>query len=379
MAEDVECQPVEMKWESVFSRTQNWYKLLPKSIGLTVSSTAATVSHSKRFSSIFISRIQLSPLHVVDYPLEQIEPDMSYREEPEAIKVLWKNHPEREATWETEEHMRRENPQFLDQRKTRFYLETGQNNVFSGLVTSDTDQTLSYGKFCIESTESPIGCPLLVGNHIREVTLLSMGVSYLDLILEMDKLPHNQATIECNCLRMLATGGNIPKSIPIEDVSAFNIYYIVHGTKDFLASLHDSEKLVPSPSSLLVVSDFPNVFPDNLPGVPPVREVECTIELVPRASPMFKAPYRIAPNEMKEHKTQLNDLLKEASILFAKKKDGSMRLCIDCRELNKVTIHNNYSLLRIDDLFDQLQGAQYFFKIDLRFGYHQLRIRDCDI
>ncbi|KAJ9556627.1 hypothetical protein OSB04_011241 [Centaurea solstitialis] len=320
---------------------------------------------------------------------------MSYREEPEKIKVLWKNHPEREATWETEEHMRRENPQFLDQRKTRFYLETGQNNVFSGMVTSDTDQTLSYRKFCIESTESPIGFEADMissyGNLIGLSVYALFDTCVMHFIifdrLETQLKPYEQTIgspvaksipiVRCLlgttygkslysrwCLRMLATGGNIPKSIPIEDVSAFNIYYIVH---------------VPSPSSLLVVSDFPNVFPDNLPGVPPVREVECSIELVPRASPMFKAPYRIAPNEMKEHKTQLNDLLKEASILFAKKKDGSMRLCIDCRELNKVTIHNNYSLLRIDDLFDQLQGAQYFFKIDLRFGYHQLRIRDCDI
>nr|GFD37989.1 putative reverse transcriptase domain-containing protein [Tanacetum cinerariifolium] len=99
---------------------------------------------------------------------------------------------------------------------------------------------------------------------------------------------------------------------------------------------------VPSIYDQPIVSEFPDVFPDELPGIPPVREVEFNIELIPRSEPISKAPYRMAPG---------------APVLFVKKKDGSMRLCIDYRELNTITIRNRYTLPRIDDLFDQLQGA----------------------
>ncbi|GJU06978.1 putative nucleotidyltransferase, ribonuclease H [Tanacetum coccineum] len=133
-----------------------------------------------------------------------------------------------------------------------------------------------------------------------------------------------------------------------------------------------------------------DVFPDELPGLPPAREIKFGIELVPGAEPISKAPYRMAPVELKELKEQLQEMLENgfirpsvspwgAPVLFVKKKDGSMRLCIDYRELNRITIRNRYPLPRIDDLFDQLQGAKYFSKIDLRSGYHQLRVREQDI
>nr|GFC88367.1 putative nucleotidyltransferase, ribonuclease H [Tanacetum cinerariifolium] len=109
----------------------------------------------------------------------------------------------------------------------------------------------------------------------------------------------------------------------------------------------------------------PDVFPDELPGIPPVREVEFNIELIPGAEPISKAPYRMAPIELKKLKDQLQELLERgfirpsvspwgAPVLFVKKKDGSMRLCIDYRELNNITIRNRYPLPQIDDLFDQL-------------------------
>nr|GFB57368.1 putative reverse transcriptase domain-containing protein [Tanacetum cinerariifolium] len=133
-----------------------------------------------------------------------------------------------------------------------------------------------------------------------------------------------------------------------------------------------------------------DVFPDELPGIPPVCEVEFNIELIPGAEPISKAPYRMALIELKELKDQLQELLERgficlsvspwgAPVLFVKKKDGSMRLCIDYRKLNKITIRNRYPLPRIDDLFDQLQGAMHFFKIDLRSGYHHLRVKEQDI
>ncbi|KAI3797433.1 hypothetical protein L1987_32690 [Smallanthus sonchifolius] len=139
-----------------------------------------------------------------------------------------------------------------------------------------------------------------------------------------------------------------------------------------------------------VVREYPEVFPEDLPGIPPDREIEFRIDLVPDAQPVAKAPYRLAPVEMKELIAQLDELLEKgfiqpsispwgAPVLFVKKKDGSIRMCIDHRELNKRTVKNKYPLPRIDDLFDKLQGASWFSKIDLRSGYHQLKVREEDI
>nr|GFC75592.1 putative nucleotidyltransferase, ribonuclease H [Tanacetum cinerariifolium] len=215
---------------------------------------------------------------------------------------------------------------------------------------------------------------------------------------------------------------------------------LYHSCEGFLATIHDTTTEVSTIHDQLIVLEFPDVFPDELPGIPPVREVEFNIELIPGAEPISKAPYRMAPVELKELKDQLQELLKRgfirpsvspwgapvlfvkkkdgsepiskapyrmasielkelkdqfqellergfirpsvspwgAPVLFVKKKDGSMRLCIDYHELNKITIRNRYPLPRIDDLFDQLQGAMHFSKIDLRSGYHQLRVKEQD-
>jgi hypothetical protein len=139
-----------------------------------------------------------------------------------------------------------------------------------------------------------------------------------------------------------------------------------------------------------VVAEFEDVFPDDLPGLPPPKQVKFRIDLQPGTTPIAKAPYRLAPSEMQDLMKQIQELLEKrlirlsssqcgAPVLFVKKKDGSMRMCIDYRELNKVTIKNRYLFPRIDDLFDQLEGSSYFSKIDLRSGYHQVRVREEDV
>nr|GEW47343.1 retrotransposon protein, putative, Ty3-gypsy subclass [Tanacetum cinerariifolium] len=132
------------------------------------------------------------------------------------------------------------------------------------------------------------------------------------------------------------------------------------------------------------------VFLEKFPRLPPSRLVEFRINLVPGAAPVGRAPYRLAPSEMRELSVQLQELLEKgfirlslslwgAPVLFVKKKDGSFRMCIDYHELNKLTVKNRYPLLRIDDLFDQLQGSSVYSKIDLRSRYHQLPIKEEDI
>ncbi|GKA24797.1 putative reverse transcriptase domain-containing protein [Tanacetum coccineum] len=170
--------------------------------------------------------------------------------------------------------------------------------------------------------------------------------------------------------------------------------YLLKGHNVFLAHVTTKETEDKSGEKRLedvpIVRDFPEVFPEDLPGLPPTRQVEFQIDLMPGAAPVARAPYRLAPSEMKELSEQLQELSDKgfirpssspwgAPVLFVKKKDGSFRMCIDYQELNKLTVKNRYPLPRIDDLFDQLQGSSVYSKIDLRSGYHQLRVREEDI
>jgi hypothetical protein len=143
-------------------------------------------------------------------------------------------------------------------------------------------------------------------------------------------------------------------------------------------------------SEVPVVNEFPDVFPDELPGMPPDQDIEFVIELKPGTSPIYKTPYRMATPELAKLREHIKELLEKGFIhptsspwgapaIFVPKKDGAQRLCVDHRALNEVTVKSKYPLPRIDDLFNQLRGVCVFSKIHLRSGYHQLKIQECDI
>ena len=158
----------------------------------------------------------------------------------------------------------------------------------------------------------------------------------------------------------------------------------------WLASLTLKGEVRPDLDLPRVVCEYVDVFPDEIPGLPPYRGVDFGIELHPGTLPISMPPHRMAPVELQELRVQLQGLLDKGfmkpstspwgtPVLFAKKKGKTLRLCVDYRQWNRVMIQNRYLLPRIDDLFDHLRGARVYPKIDLRAGYHQLRVRDTDI
>ncbi|KAI3505152.1 hypothetical protein L1887_27074 [Cichorium endivia] len=242
-------------------------------------------------------------------------------------------------------------------------------------------------------------CTIQIEDSIIPVRLLPIAIHSFDVVIGMDWLSEHQADISCakKIIVIHKTNGE-PLYVYGErrqgDIGIITVTKaqkcLVKGYSSYLAYIINVEVEKKKLDEVRVVREFPDVFPEELPGLPPDRQVEFRIDLVPGAAPVARAPYRLAPSEMKEMMSQLQELLDKAFIrpssspwgapvLFVKKKDGSMRMYIDYRELNKVTIKNKYPLPRIDDLFDQLQGASCFSKIDLRSGYHQLKVRDDDV
>jgi hypothetical protein len=139
-----------------------------------------------------------------------------------------------------------------------------------------------------------------------------------------------------------------------------------------------------------LIGEYKDTMPDELPkGLPPSRGADMKIRLLPLKQPPFRPTYRLARKELEELKRQLDDMLSKgfirpstspygAPVLFVRKKEGDLRMCVDYRMLNDITIKDRYALPRIDELFDQLSGAKVFSKIDLRSGYHQIRIDEED-
>nr|AAM08795.1 Putative retroelement [Oryza sativa Japonica Group]AAP52970.1 retrotransposon protein, putative, Ty3-gypsy subclass [Oryza sativa Japonica Group] len=210
----------------------------------------------------------------------------------------------------------------------------------------------------------------------------------LDVILGMDWLTKFKGVIDCASRTVTLTNEKgetvVYKSLvsPKKGVSLNQIETEI--------PVDTVEKNLRKLEDIPIVCEYPEVFPEDLTTMPPKREIEFRIDLAPGTAPIYKRPYRMAANELAEVKKQVDEQLQKgyirpstspwgAPVIFVEKKDKTKRMCVDYRALNEVTIKNKYPLPRIDDLFDQLKGAKVFSKIDLRSGYHQLRIREEDI
>ncbi|GJW34214.1 putative reverse transcriptase domain-containing protein [Tanacetum coccineum] len=246
------------------------------------------------------------------------------------------------------------------------------------------------------------GCTLGLLGHPFNIDLMPVELGSFDAIIDMDWLANHHAVIVCDekvvripygdeVLIVQGDGGSRREKSKLSIISCTKTHkYVEKGCLIFLAQVTKKETGDKSEEKRL--EDVPTIrdFPEDLPGLPPTRQVEFQIDLVPGVAPVAQAPYRLAPSKLQELSTQLQELSDKgfirpssspwgAPVLFVKKKDGSFWMCIDYHELNKLTVKNRYPLLRIDDLFDQLQGSRVYSKIDLRSGYHQLKVREEDI
>ncbi|XP_057485851.1 uncharacterized protein LOC130772128 [Actinidia eriantha] len=242
-------------------------------------------------------------------------------------------------------------------------------------------------------------CRVYIDETVIPIDLIPLDMEHFDIIFGMDWLSRNGATIHC-LDKCIILKNSEQKEVKLKGERVATPPYFVSmacaqrllrkGYQGYLYNVTLSLSKDSSVADILVVREFPEVFPEELPGVPVDRKIKFVIECMPGTQPISKVPYHMAPAELKELKSQLQELLDKgfirpslslwgAPVLFVKKKDGTMRLCIDYRELNKVTIKNKYPLPRIDDLFDQLQGAKVFSKIDLHSGHHQLKVKSEDV
>ncbi|KAK9031836.1 hypothetical protein V6N11_056122 [Hibiscus sabdariffa] len=242
-------------------------------------------------------------------------------------------------------------------------------------------------------------CPLMIQGYVFPVDMMELPFYGFDVILGMDWLVEHRVRVDFETKRVSLKFADDHEIVVVGENIKFlsNVVSVLEaqrlmdcGCQAYLAYVMNPNMGEARPRDIRTVCDFSGVFPEELPGLPPDREVEFVIETHADSAPVSISPYRMAPKELKELKTQLQELLDRgfirpstspwgAPVLFVKKKDESLRMCIDYRQLNKMTVKNKYPLPRIDDLFDQLRGASVFSKIDLRSGYYQLKVREQDV
>nr|GEW40290.1 putative reverse transcriptase domain-containing protein [Tanacetum cinerariifolium] len=250
------------------------------------------------------------------------------------------------------------------------------------------------------------GCTLGLLGHPFDIDLMPVELGSFNVITDMDWLAKYHAVIVCDekvvripytdeVLLIRGDDCDCGSKSKLNIISCMKTQkYIEKGCQVYLAQVTSKKTKDKSEEERLkdvpIVRKFPKVFSEDFPGLPPTQQVEFQIDLVLGVAPVARASYRLAPAEMQELSTQWQELSDKgfirpisspwgALVLFVKKKDGSLQMCIDYRELNKLIVKNQYPLLRIDDLFDQLQGSSVYFKINLRFVYHQLRVYEEDI
>ena len=242
-------------------------------------------------------------------------------------------------------------------------------------------------------------CPIVIQAREFLADLITLPFREFDLILGMNWLTKHRAIVDCGQKTVVLRCPDqseviiqgIRSSVMSNVISAMQARrFIRKGYEAFLALILESKRGQVDVEKIPVVREFPDIFPEELPGIPMEREVDLSIEIVPGTALVSRAPYRTALAELKELKVQLQKLLDKgfvrpsvspwgAPVLFVKKKDDTLRMCIDYRQINKVTVKNKYPLSRIEDLFYQLKGAGIFSKIDLRSGYYQLRVTEVDV